>query len=76
MDTYTGRLVEVTGDIDGTFEGVFCGYDGLIIATHVLHKASLDVELVCANFVSVINTLKKTGNDPKEIITTFEKHTI
>jgi predicted regulator of Ras-like GTPase activity (Roadblock/LC7/MglB family) len=76
MDAYTGRLVEAIGNIDGAFEGVFCGYDGLIIATHIIHKTPLDVELICANYVSVINTLKKTGNDPRDIITTFEKHTI
>ena len=76
MDKYTEKLSSMLNDIDGACEGVFCGHDGMIIARHSLINTPLDVELVCANFVSVIKTLKGTGNNPKDITTAFEKHTI
>lgn len=76
MDAFTEKLLQILSNIDGACDGAFCGYDGMIIARHTLSSIPLDVELICANFVSVIRTLKNTGNNPKDIITTFEKHTI
>lgn len=76
MDAFTEKLSSILENIDGSCEGVFCGNDGIIIARHTSIAVTIDVELVCANFVSVIKTLTKTGNNPKDIITTFDKHTI
>jgi len=76
MDQLTEKLLNMLREIDGACDGVFCGYDGMIIARHTLFQTPIDVELICANFVSVIKTLKSTGNNPKDIITSFDKHTI
>ena len=76
MDKITEKIFNLLNTIDGACDGAFCGYDGIIISRHTLISTPIDVELVCANFVSVIKTLKSTGNNPKDIITSFDKHTI
>lgn len=76
MDAFTQKLHDIIQDIDGACDGAYCGYDGLILARYIKFETPIDVELVCANFVSIIKTLKQTGNNPKDIITTFDKHII
>jgi predicted regulator of Ras-like GTPase activity (Roadblock/LC7/MglB family) len=76
MDKFTERLKILLENIDGGCEALFCGYDGLTIARHISNQTPLDGEILCANFVSVIKTLQKTSANPKDIIVTFEKHTI
>ena len=76
MDSFTEKILYLLTNIDGACDGAFCGYDGIIIARHTLISVPMDMELICANFVSVIKTLKNTDNNPKDIITTFDKHTI
>jgi len=76
MDAFTEKTLNLLNNIDGACEGAFCGMDGIIISKYTLLSVPLDMELICANFVTVIKTLKSMGNNPKDIITTFEKHTI
>jgi len=76
MDAFTEKLLHIMNNIDGSCESAYCGYDGMIIARHILISTPLDVEMICANFVSIIKTLKTTGNNPKDILTSFENHTL
>jgi predicted regulator of Ras-like GTPase activity (Roadblock/LC7/MglB family) len=62
------KLKKICDEVDGSTGAFFCGFDGMMIAKYELRQADVDMDLVAANFASVIKNLK----DVSDIIATFK----
>lgn len=75
MDKFQEKLSHLLSSVDGSCESFFASNDGILITHQTVNKSNLDIELLCANFVSIIKKIKESGN-LKEIIISIDKNII
>jgi predicted regulator of Ras-like GTPase activity (Roadblock/LC7/MglB family) len=66
------KLKKICDDVDGSMGAFFCGFDGMVIGMHQSRNTDTDMELVAANFASVIKNIK----DVSDIIATFKSEIV
>ena len=59
MDDFTEKITSIVNNVDGSYEGAFCGMDGIIISKFCKTKTNLDIDFVCAHFVTVIKSMNQ-----------------
>jgi predicted regulator of Ras-like GTPase activity (Roadblock/LC7/MglB family) len=70
MDKYTEKLVNIAEEIEGVFDVAFVGYDGIIVCRHS-KTSQIDMDMICAEFASVVKDIRTIDNALKDIIITF-----
>jgi len=77
VDIVSEKLYNILKNIDGSCDGAFSGYDGMVIGKYESTNIStIDTELMCANLASVLKILRSTGAPLKDVIVTFEGNTV
>lgn len=66
------KLKKLCDDVDGSTGAFYCGFDGVIIGLYQSRKTDVDMELIGANFASVIKNIK----DVSDILATFKNEIV
>jgi len=66
------KLKKICDEVDGSIGAFFCGLDGICIGLYRSRQSDTDMELLAANFASVIRNIKEAS----DIVVTFKSEVV